>query len=137
MYSIINEQGCSVYDAWDGAQLKFSFRRIVDSRLKQQWYELLQIASDIHFTDESDAIIWHFNSSDRYSVQSLYVVVNDRGISQAYTRVMWKIEVPPRLHIFLWLLANDKILTRNNLAKRRHVEDGSCLFCADLESASH
>jgi hypothetical protein len=23
------------------------------------------------------------------------------------------------------------------LAKRRFVEDGSCLFCADLESASH
>jgi hypothetical protein len=40
---------------------------------------------------------------------------------QVFTPVMWKIGVPPRLHIFLWLLANDKILTRNNLAKRRHV----------------
>jgi hypothetical protein len=103
----------------------------------QLWYELLHIAGNIHFIDESDAIIWHFNSSGRYSVQSLYDVVNDRGIRQAYTLVMWKIEVPPRLHIFLWLLANDKILTRNNLAKRRHVEDGSCLFCANLEFASH
>jgi hypothetical protein len=64
-------------------------------------------------------------------------VVNDRGIRQIYTPVMWKIVVPPRLHIFPWFLANDKILTKNNLAKRRHVDDGSCLFCTDLEFASH
>jgi hypothetical protein len=109
----------------------------VDGRLMQLWYELVQIAGDIQFIDESDAIIWQFNSSGRYSVQSLYVVVNDRGRRQVFTAVKWKIGVPPRLHIFLWLLANDKILARNNLATRRHVEDGSCLFCADLESATH
>jgi hypothetical protein len=41
------------------------------------------------------------------------------------------------LHIFLWLLANNKTLTRDNLAKRRKVEDGSCLFCNDAESVAH
>ena len=30
---------------------------------------------------------------------------------------MWKLKVPPRIHIFLWLLANNKLLTRDNLAK--------------------
>jgi hypothetical protein len=64
-------------------------------------------------------------------------VVNDRGIKQIYTPVMWKIVVPSRLHIFLWLLANNKILIRDNLAKRRHVDDDSCLFCTDLECTSH
>jgi hypothetical protein len=103
----------------------------------QLWYELVQITGDIQFNDESDAIIWQFNSFGRYFVQSLYVVVNDRGTRQVFTPVMWKIEAPPRVHIFLWLLANDKIMSINNLAKRRHVEDGSCLFCADLESATH
>jgi hypothetical protein len=71
-----------VCDAWVGSQLKFSFKRTVDSRLMQLWYELLQIAGDIHFTDESDAIIWQFNSSGRYSIQSLYVVVNDRVLGR-------------------------------------------------------
>jgi hypothetical protein len=28
-------------------------------------------------------------------------------------------------------------LTRDNLEKRRHVDDKSCLFCSDLESISH
>jgi hypothetical protein len=54
-----------------------------------------------------------------------------------YTPVMWKILVPSRLHIFLWFLANNKILTRENLAKRRKLEGMCCLFCNEQESAGH
>jgi hypothetical protein len=38
------------------------------------------------------------------------------------------------LHIFLWILANNKFLTRDNLAKRNNLDDVSCLFCTDFES---
>jgi hypothetical protein len=51
--------------------------------------------------------------------------------------VVWKIYVPSRLHVFLWLLSNNKVLTRDNLAKRRHVEDMTCLFCSEPETVSH
>jgi hypothetical protein len=50
---------------------------------------------------------------------------------------MWKIKVPPRIYVFMWLLANGKVLTRDNLAKRRHVDDSTCLFCNEAESAVH
>jgi hypothetical protein len=63
--------------------LKFTFRRTVDSRVMQQWYEVLQIASSISFKEEEDAIIWKFDSKGMYSVQSLYVIVNDRGVRHA------------------------------------------------------
>jgi hypothetical protein len=62
-------------------------------------------------------------------MQSLYAVINDRGIRQFSSPVMWIIPVPSRLHIFLWLLANNKILTKENLPKTRKVENMSCLFC--------
>jgi hypothetical protein len=39
--------------------------------------------------------------------------------------------------VFLWLLANNKILMRDNLAKRREVDDKSCLFCSETETAGH
>jgi hypothetical protein len=50
---------------------------------------------------------------------------------------VWKLDVPPRLHVFLWLLANNKLLTRDNLAKRRPVEDQACLFCSENETSHH
>jgi hypothetical protein len=129
---IEDEQGVTVKEAWDGSNLRFTFRRIVDSRLMLQWGDFLRIAESIILReDEEDAIIWQFESSGRFSVQSLCAIVNNRGIRQILTPVVWKIIVPPRLHIFLWLLVNNKILTRDNLAKRKKIEDLSCLFCSD------
>jgi hypothetical protein len=137
IYSIINEQGCSIKEAWGGMALRFTFRRTVNNRLMNQWYELEQIASSINFTDEPDSVIWQLNSIGRYSVQSLYAVVNDRGVRQVFTPVVWKIKVPPRIHVFLCLVANNKFLTRDNLAKRKSLDDLSCLFYCENETASH
>jgi hypothetical protein len=49
-------------------------------------------------------------------------------VKQVYTLVMWKTKVPPRIHIFLWLLANNNVLTGDNLVKRRNVDDKTCLL---------
>jgi hypothetical protein len=50
---------------------------------------------------------------------------------------MWNISVPSRVHIFLWLLANNKMLTRDNLSKRKNLDDKRCLFCNEPETVSH
>jgi cyanate permease len=54
-----------------------------------------------------------------------------------YVGAIWKLAIPPRVQFFLWLLANNKTLTRDNLAKRREVNDPSCLFCNEQESVVH
>ena len=101
------------------------------------WEELLAIASSISFSEEKDSLIWELNSQGVYSVQTLYAIVSVRGIKQVYTPMMWKLRVPPRIHVFLWLLANNKLLTRGNLAKRKEIPDKTCLFCSEHESVHH
>jgi hypothetical protein len=123
-------------EAWDGENLRFTFRRTVNERLMQQWLKLRQIVEDVHF-EESDCIIWQYNSSEKYSVQTLYAIINNRGVRQVYTPLVWKLSVPSRCYIFLWLLAKNKVLTRDNLAKRKKLDDLSCLFCTESESVSH
>jgi hypothetical protein len=59
------------------------------------------------------------------------------GVKQIFTSVVRKIQVPPRIHIFLWLLSNNKILTRDNLGKRKKIDDLTCLFCFELKSVNH
>ena len=76
-------------------------------------------------------MIWYFSSNGVYSTQSLYKVINFRGIQPVVVPSLWSIKVPPRVHYFLWLLSKNKILTRDNLGKRMKVEDGSCLFCCE------
>jgi hypothetical protein len=54
-----------------------------------------------------------------------------------YTPVTWKPKVPSRVHIFLWLLANNKTLTRDSLAKRKNLEDMTCVFSKKNEYVHH
>jgi hypothetical protein len=52
----------------------------LDNRVMAQWLEVVQIASSIEFLDEDDTMIWQYNSKGKYSVQSLYAIVNDIGV---------------------------------------------------------
>jgi hypothetical protein len=81
------------------------------------WEEVLSIAASLELNNEDDEPVWQYNSSGVYSSQSLYRVINFRGVLPVFVPVVWKLRVPPRIHFFLWLLSNDKLLTRNNLEK--------------------
>jgi hypothetical protein len=119
LYVIVNEKGKTVAEAWDGSSLKFTFRRNVSPQLMEMWLELLGIAESINFSEEPDAVVWRFTSNGRYSVQSLYAIVNFRGVTPVYSPAIWDLCIPPRVQVFLWLLSNNKLLTRDNLEKRR------------------
>ena len=82
-------------------------------------------------------MIWQYNSNGIYSTQSLYKIINFRGVQPVFVSAVWDIKVPPRVHFFLWLLSKNKVLTRDNLSKRRKLDDVSCLFCCELESVLH
>jgi hypothetical protein len=121
LYVIVNEKTGTVRDLWDGVNLRCTFRRTVGDRLEQLWLEVLQLASTIEFFEEEDSLIWQFSSNGSYSSQSLYKIINHRGILPVYVSAIWDLKIPPCVHFFLWLLAENKNLTRDNLGKRREV----------------
>jgi len=135
---VINEQhGKSVREVWDGEELQLSFRRNVSERLMNMWEELRSAMENIELKEEEDHILWSYNSSGKYSVQSLYTIINHRGVIPVFVHAVWKLHIPPRVQFFLWLLANNRVLTRDNLAKMREVNDPTCFFCDEKESVSH
>jgi hypothetical protein len=44
------------------------------------WYDLLAIMKDVTLGEDEDHIMWCFSSNGKYSVQTLYAVINHRGI---------------------------------------------------------
>ena len=101
------------------------------------WLEVVQLASTISFPGEEDSLIWQFNSHGVYSSQSLYKVINFRGISHVFVPAVWALKVPPRVHFFPWLLSKNKVLTRDNLSIRKKIKDLTCLFCSKAETVNH
>jgi hypothetical protein len=114
-----------------------TFRRCVDRRLFDLWEEVLSITTSLELTTEEDELVWEYNFSGLYSSQSLYAITNFRGATPIYVPTVWMLMVPPRVHFFLWLLSKNKLLTRDNLYKRREVEDKTCLFCGEHETVYH
>jgi hypothetical protein len=51
---------------------------------------------------------------------------------QIYTPVVWKIRVPPKIHICLWLLSNKMLLTIDNLVKRRRLNNRHVFFVPSM-----
>ena len=124
-------------DIWNVSELQISFRRGVTENGMQNWHILTSIAESINYTEDCDSIIWAFDASSNFSVQSMYKTISFRGIQHVFTPVVWELNVPPRIHIFLWLLSNNKTLTRTNLAKRRNLDNQSCLHCSENETVHY
>jgi hypothetical protein len=101
---------------------------VLDSRVYSLWEEVVAIASTINFTNEDDEPVWVFQSKGVYSSHSLYRVINFRGVLPIYTLAVWSLIIPPRVQFFLWLMSKDKIPTRDNLGKRRNVDDPPACF---------
>lgn len=81
----------------------------------QDWLNLVDIAeSVVTYTEDCDAIIWAFDSSSKFTVQTMYKIVSFRAIQPVYSVVVWNLNIPPRIHIFLWLLSNKKLSLGQN-----------------------
>jgi hypothetical protein len=50
---------------------------------------------------------------------------------------IWKAKIPQRIKIFLWLVINDKILSKENLRKKNWQGNVNCEWCGCLETTSH
>ena len=88
-----------------------------------RWNELNNLVKQVALSHSQDQPVWMLESSSKYSVKSFYKLINFGGILSVIKDDIWKIKVPPNIHVFLWLIYYNTSLTRDNLAKRRHVED--------------
>jgi hypothetical protein len=118
IYCVCYEPLATVSEVWDGSTLKLTFRRIFSDYLMEQWLELEQVASSISFSDDYDSLIWTYNTSGQYSTSSCYSIISFRGVTPVYIPAIWSLVILPRVHIFLWLLSNNKLMTSDNLLKR-------------------
>lgn len=81
---------------------------------------------------DDDNLVWHFSNSGSYSIKSEYWVaceMKERSLSSnqagpspmtiAANRAMWKqiwrLQLPPKLAVFLWRLLQDKLPTNTKL----------------------
>jgi hypothetical protein len=72
---------------------------------------------NIRLADRPDIFKWSLNFNGQFSVNSIYQAFIDTNVvlNNSY---LWKIKIPLKIKVFIWLLYRESILTKDNLVKR-------------------
>jgi zinc-binding in reverse transcriptase len=65
-----------------------------------------------------------------FTTQSCYVWLEYDGISMDLFKITWTAHIPLKIKIFLWLVQNNKLLTKDNLQSNRNFRSSiyNCLW---------
>lgn len=111
------------------------FRRTLWGELGEMRHELQLIISSTILVPGNDKLKWNL-SEKGFSVKSMYNSLQTRRPKKVY-KVVWKLKLPSKIKIFLWLVLWGRILTKDDLLKRGWSGDHHCLFCAGDETINH
>lgn len=117
-------------------RVQVSFRRWLTVELQNCWDLIQQDVQDFVLHDSDDVILWKLEKNRKFSVKSLYNALTKNDSGPAYKNI-WRGKVPQKIKIFMWLLSNNAVLTKDNMVKRKWSGSPSCAFCDQNESADH
>lgn len=113
LYNINFDHEISIAEAINKGWDNFTFIRtlIVDSL--DLWNSLNNRCEAIRMYGGKDKPMWMLTNDRNCSVKSLYIflIKTDLGYPQKF---LWKVKVPAEIKMFLWLLAQKSILTKDN-----------------------
>jgi hypothetical protein len=97
--------------------------------------DLKNNCADFCLIDRNDKPCWLLDKKG-YSVKSSYRNFKVNMNMDPYWFI-WKAKIPQRIKVFLWLVINDKILSKENLRKKNWQGNINCEWCGCLETTSH
>jgi hypothetical protein len=112
-----------------------TFRRRLVGEGAKQLEDLINDCGRYWLADREDKPSWLLDKKG-YSVKSMYNHFKQDGGRTPFWFI-WKAKIPQRIKVFLWLILNDKILSKENLSKRNWQGNARCDWCGCLETTSH
>ncbi|KAJ3687082.1 hypothetical protein LUZ61_016246 [Rhynchospora tenuis] len=103
-------------------------------------HSVLSMAPTTLSSHGTDTIQWRWTYDGKFSVASAYKCWISAGKLISAFIWIWKLKVPPTLKLFLYLLSNDRLLTKDQLGKRGLQTQPGCVLCDSaivLENTFH
>ena len=89
------------------------------------------------FRDRKDRLFWRWDGQGRFTVHSFYKWLEFGGIRNRDYDTVWKVKIPFKIKIFLWLVIKKRVLTRVHFSTRGWQGDISCVFCGEPETVDY
>ena len=81
------------------------------------WNHTKEACASLVLNNRKDEAIWTLTKNGIYSVKSFYRHLIENGVKYPHF-FMWKVKMPPRVEVFMWLTLRNSILTKDNLLRR-------------------
>ncbi len=99
---------------------------------------LNSLIGSLSLTGQSDVIGWRWGNRSSFTVSSAYRFLIFDGINDTKITQLWKLRVPLKIKIFLWLGARNRIPLAELLKRRGWIGPTICSLCRqDDESSEH
>lgn len=140
--------GLKVKDLIDSYTMQWDREKIFDLFAHKTRKEIMPIPLQQN-TAGLDVLVWKENQSQSFSMKSAYRVAirmkektriehSTTNTERPIWRKLWKLNVPPKVRIFLWRACTNVLPTRENLNRRRVEVDPRCeICCQQPESVGH
>lgn len=109
---------------------KFNWPRSLHPLKELQYQQLLTLLPSVRLsTSKEDLKRWDHSSEWHYTVQSGSNIIDllDFPGSFAFTTMLWKGIVPPKIEMFLWLVLQERVCTRSFLLLRNLIHPSRAL----------
>lgn len=97
----------------------------------QDLKELGQIITVSTTTNTDGVLVWRWELGQQYSSKSTYNLLCNPGVQDHVAKVLWKMKIPKRIRIFIWLLVGDRLPTGRNLTLKHWPHHEGCVLCGE------
>ena len=117
--------------SWDKNMVDQNFLLFEANRIK---------AIPMCWMDQCDRLIWPDSLDGNYSVKAGYQKLCEEADAsnasssnpmqqKSFWKKVWKLQVPSKIKKFLWLVCTNALPTKENLKKRKIIDDARCNAC--------
>jgi hypothetical protein len=135
LFEVAYDKDITVHKVISSNFQMLTFRRRLIGDLGEAYSDLMEHCSQVLLSDNDDSSKWLLGCKG-FSVKSFYKMLKNSMI-EVPLNFLWKTRLPHKIKVFLWLVRNNKILTKDNLVKRHWHGNPDCIFSGLLESIDH
>lgn len=130
---------------WDNRSWKRDF---LVSRVTEEDLDFI-LAIPVSLLPREDTLVWHYTNHGIYSVKTGYQLALEEKRSymqygessnsgEAVWKIIWNLDIPPKVRLFLWRACREVLPVRANLVRRGLLVDPMCPVCGfQMENVLH
>lgn len=94
---------------------------------------MILIASEVLSGGDADRLLWGSRQGGLFTVKEAYEALDVIPTSSTWLgwERIWKLQVQQQIHMFLWLLCNEKLMTNVCRCTKRMMSSPLCVVCEE------